>query len=169
MKKYVFILLFFLLVTIPAEAEKCHISGKFEDIITSFNWSAEIDYNITGTRYRKIDPDKCVFEIQNQNLGLYICELDATTALYIGTDKYLNAETIQIQGYTETNKPSRATYDWAFIATSVACGNNYWSDIQDIFIEAYKKGYYYKNGVKIACGKHPDADFLWVYAIGNEN
>lgn len=165
--KKLFILFLLLLICSTASARDCEITGKFEDVIKNLNGIAEMMTLLDDVPYGNIDPDKCDFEIRSSNQGLYICEVNATTAMYIQTDKYLNAESFQIHGLTNTNVPSKATYNWSYIATSAACMDLNLQDTTDLFIEAFQSGYYKTKDITIVSGMHPDADNLWVYIISN--
>ena len=162
-----FVILFLLLFCLPIQANDCRVTGKFEDIISNMNGIAEILSYADFSTKRKIDPDKCTFEIQDGSKGLYVCQVNATTALYISTDKYLNAEVLQIHSHTYTNVPTESSFDWAFVAANAACINMKMPDVQDMFIEAYKNGYYMDEDILMICNMHPTAENLWVFSVSN--
>ena len=169
MKKYsLFILLLMLLIAaMPAAAKGCHVSGKIDDVIDNMNNIAELlSYSGFATRL-PIDTNNCDFVIQDNSTGLYICQVNASTVLYLSTDKYLNVDIIQIHGNTKTNAPSESTYDWAFVAAIAACLDLKTDEIQSMFLESFKSGYYMDKNILMVCSMHPDVKNLWVFSVSN--
>lgn len=160
-------MLLLLTTVISVYANDCHVSGKFRDLIDDMNGIAELLSYLDFATNTKINPDKCVFEFQGNTKGLYMCQINASTGLYVGTDKYLNIENIQIQGYTNSNIPSESTYDWGYVAAIAACPHLKLPDTLNMYTEAYKSGYFLNNEILMICSMHPDAEDIWIFSVSN--
>ena len=171
MKRFIFALVFILIILSSASAQakkECVVEGTIDTIVQNMNLIAEM-LNLLGDRIGpEIDVNKCSFEITNYQKGLYTCPINASTGMWVFTDKYLNAEVIQIYGPAENDKPKKTTYDWAYVASNYACMNMKMPDVEDMFISAWNNGYYENSNIEFICGIDPYLDNTWVYIIANK-
>ena len=165
MKKYLLLVLLFLFIWIPASAQNCKIDGTFISIVESMN---VLDQMINERVYSQVDIKNCNFEMLNESSGLYECPINASTAMWIITDKNLKPLSIQIFGPADNGKPSKAAYDWAFVATTYVCKDLKLDKINDIFLQTWKSGYYADSSIEMACGDDPYLEDFWVYFIANK-
>jgi len=152
-KKIILVFLVFVSLYIPASAIDFTLFGSLEDTINYLNAAAEL-YDYMGyATYTKIDINKCSFEIVSEQTGVYFCPINASTELYIYTDRYLKTNSILVAGPLDHGKPKKTTYDWSLVAFSCAAGHDlYHQEILDNFYNTVDIGYYEDSFVRIACG-----------------
>lgn len=146
----------------------CMIEGSIDMIVQSMNGIAQMLNDVGYNFGLLIDTKECTLEFTDYQKGLYTCPINASTGMWVFTDKYLNAEVLQIYGPTDNGKPKKTTYDWAYVASSFACKNKKDQEINDMFLAAWNTGYYSNNDIEFVCGQDPYLDNTWVYIIANK-
>lgn len=147
------------------QQKKCVIDGTMISIVESMN---ALDQMINDRVYSQVDIKDCNFEMMDDTTGLYSCPVNASTGMWIITDINMKPQSIQIFGPADNGKPSKAAYDWAFVATTYACTDLELEKINDIFLQTWKTGYYADSNIEMACGDDPYLDDFWVYFIANK-
>lgn len=145
--------------------KNCIIDGTIISIVESMN---TLDQMINDRVYSQIDIKDCKFEMLDDSTGLYDCPVNASTGMWIVTDKNMKPLSIQIFGPADNGKPKKATYDWSFVATTYACKVLELEKINDIFLQTWNTGYYEDRTIEMACGDDPYLEDFWVYFIANK-
>ena len=166
-KVLLFLLVFFLLSTLPAVADTKY--KTMEELITYLNISGEMFSYLEFATSSKIDINKCSFLINSSDSGLYTCPINYSTTLHVYTDKYLKPDMVVIEGPLDNQgRPKQTTYDWALAAlAAVVEPDLYFQDILDIYSASLKSGFYEDKYNYVFVGSDYESN-LWHFIINNK-